>query len=374
MMIEKLLIEKEAESYPMTERLLSKLRNRLVHDTCEPTDEGLDKGTLRALAFPGEFLKPCPGTKSYICCGYQILNIGTNCPLDCSYCILQAYVNLPSLRVFVNLEQKLEEIGAALDRSSGRIYRLGTGEFTDSLALDPWTEWSRFLPPFIRQRRNAVLEFKTKTCCTDGLILASPVRDRIVVSWSLNSPFVAAREEHGAPAIRKRLEAARICQREGFALGFHFDPLIHHPHWKQHYLETLEMLDRMIDPARVIWMSLGCFRFMPQLKPIIRKRHRRTHILDGEFVPGLDGKMRYFKPMRIEMYAFMKQQLDAWHKDLGLYLCMESDEIWQKAMGWSPGDSKGLARYLDMRALKHFPSLAEADPRNERESTFEKSR
>jgi spore photoproduct lyase len=360
-MIERLIIEKEAESYPMTGRILSKLRSRLVPESGGlPAAEGLDKGTLRALSFPGEFLKPCPGTKSYICCGYQILNIGTNCPLDCSYCILQAYVNLPSLRIYVNFEEKLEEIGAFLDRSPTPVFRLGTGEFTDSLALDPWAGWSRFLPTFIQQRRNAVLEFKTKTCRIKDL-LASPVRDRIIVSWSLNSPYIAAREEHGAPAIRKRLEAARLCQREGFVLGFHFDPLIRHSHWKRHYLETLEMLDRMIDPARVIWMSLGCFRFMPLLKSVIRKRHQGTEILDGEFVLGLDGKMRYFKPVRIEMYAFMKQQLDAWHRDLGLYLCMESSEVWQKAMGWSPGDSEGLARYLDMRTMKFFPELKGAD-------------
>jgi spore photoproduct lyase len=284
------------------------------------------------------------------------LNVGTNCPLDCSYCILQAYFNQPSLRVFVNLEQKLEEIGLFLDQNRNRMFRLGTGEFTDSLALDPYAEWSRLLPGFIRQRRNAVLEFKTKTDLIQGLLSAN-VRDRIVVSWSLNSPFIAAREEHGAPSIRKRLEAARACQKEGFVVGFHFDPIIEHPDWERHYLETIEMMNRMIDPARVIWVSLGCFRFMPELKAVIRKRHPGTRVLDGEFVPGLDGKMRYFKPIRIELYRFMKQNLHEWSRDLGLYLCMESDEVWRKALDWSPGDSNGLSRYLDDRAVKLFPEL-----------------
>jgi len=360
-MVEKLFIEKGAEPYAMTERILSKLQDLLVADVEPPPAADPDKGTLRLLAFPGEFLKPCPGTKSYICCGYQILNVGTNCPLDCSYCILQAYFNQPSLRVFVNLEQKLEEIGVLLDQSRDRIFRLGTGEFTDSLALDPYAEWSRFLPVFIRERRNAVLEFKTKTERTQGL-LSSQVRDRIVVSWSLNSPFIAATEEHGAPSVRKRLEAARACQEQGFVVGFHFDPIIEHPDWQGRYLETIEMMDRMIDPARVIWVSLGCFRFMPQLKPVIRKRHPGSRVLDGEFVPGLDGKMRYFKPIRIELYRFMKQNLDQWSRDLGLYLCMESDEVWRKALGWSPGDSGGLGRYLDGRAMKLFPELANPSP------------
>jgi spore photoproduct lyase len=355
-MIERLLVEESAKAHPMSERILSKLRDRLVIDAPAPPPEDPDKRTLRLLSFPGEFLKPCPGTKTYICCGYQILNVGTNCPLDCSYCILQAYINQPSLRVFVNLEEKLEEIGFFLDHHSTRIFRLGTGEFTDSLALDTYTGWSGFLPAFIRERRNAVLEFKTKTDRIEGL-LSSAHRNRIVVSWSLNSLFIAAREEHGAPAIRKRLEAARTCQEEGFVVGFHFDPIIQHPDWERHYRKTIDMMEEMIDPTRVIWISLGCFRFMPHLKPVIRKRHPASRILDGEFVTGLDGKMRYFKPIRIDLYRFMKQKLDEWCGDLGLYLCMESDEVWQKSLGWSPGNSSGLSRYLDDRAVKFFPEL-----------------
>ena len=40
----------------------------------------------------GDSLKPCPGTdRSYICCNYWVLNQATNCPIDCSYCILQYY-------------------------------------------------------------------------------------------------------------------------------------------------------------------------------------------------------------------------------------------------------------------------------------------
>lgn len=340
----------------MTSGILSKLRDPFGTDPFKTPLKDPEKSVLRLVSYPGEFLKPCPGTKSYICCGYQILNVGFNCPMDCSYCILQAYFNDSSVRVFVNLEEKLEDIGNCLDQNKKRIFRLGTGEFTDSLALDPYTGWTRFLPSFIKHRQNALLEFKTKTNSIKGL-LASENRDRIVVSWSVNSPFIAAREEHGAPGVRTRLEAARACQEAGFVVGFHFDPIIEHSEWERYYLETIEMLKELIDPTRVIWVSLGCLRYMPGLKPIIRKRHKGSQILNGEFVPGLDGKMRYFKPIRIKLYRFMKQRLDEWYKDLGLYLCMESDEVWHKSMGWSPGNSKGLRRYLDTRAVLFFHEL-----------------
>jgi spore photoproduct lyase len=76
--------------------------------------------------------------------------------------------------------------------------------------------------------------------------------------------------------------------------------------------------------------------------------------MDGEFIPGLDGKMRYIKPVRIEMYAFMKATLSRWGVEHGIYLCMESSDVWRKALGWSPESSEGLSRYLDNRARAVF--------------------
>lgn len=358
--IKRVQVDQDAGVYPQTSRILNRL-DGLPAEKVKSRDEtregpaflDMEKETLRLLPFQGEFLKPCPGTNGYICCGYQILNVGTNCPLDCSYCILQAYFNQTSLRVFVNLESKLEEIGQFIDKSPETIFRIGTGEFTDSLALEPITGWAQFLLPFFANRKNAALELKTKTDQIQGLV-SSRWRERIIVSWSLNSPSLASREEQGAPSIRKRLMAARRCQTEGFTLGFHFDPLIQHPGWKEEYLRTLEMMDRYIDPKGIIWISLGSLRYMPLLKTIIRKRHPKTHILDGEFVPGLDGKMRYYKPIRIDMYHFMGTMLKEWHKGPGVYLCMESEEVWQESLGCSPGDSEGLSFYLDERVRKVF--------------------
>ncbi len=358
--IKQVLVEEGARDYPQSSRILKRLKGLPVEEVRSsdearggPASSNMEKETLRLLSFRGEFLRPCPGTTGYICCGYQILHVGTNCPLDCSYCILQAYFNQPSLRIFVNLENNLEQIGELIDGNPDKIYRIGTGEFTDSLALEPITGWTEILFPFFAGRKNAVLELKTKTDQIQG-VLSSKWRDRIIVSWSLNSPSVASKEEQSAPSIKKRLLAARRCQAEGFTVGFHFDPLIQHLGWKEEYMRTLEMMDRYMDPKGIIWISLGCLRYMPLLKGIIRKRHPRTHILDGEFVPGIDGKMRYFKPIRIDMYRFMGEMLQQWHEELGIYLCMESDEVWQKGLEWSPGNSEGLSLYLDERVHEAF--------------------
>ena len=216
--LRRILVEDGANGSPSAQRILKKLNGIPVErmspgGLLQDHELGMDKTSLGLVSFPGEFFKPCPGTKGYICCGYHILHAGTNCPFDCSYCILQAYFNQPSLRVFVNLEEKLPQIAQEIDRHPDEIFRIGTGEFTDSLALDPITGWSQVLIPFISRRKNAVLELKTKSDRIEGLF-AAPFRKGVVVSWSLNSPHISSREEHGAPGIRKRLEAARREDRE----------------------------------------------------------------------------------------------------------------------------------------------------------------
>jgi len=353
--IKNVIVEEGTHKSPMTRQITERLpHGSFAKSPGASAGDSMGKDTLHLLSYKGEFLKPCPGTKEYICCGYQILNVATNCPLDCSYCILQSYfLNQPYLRIHVNLEEKLPGILASLDRDPERIVRVGTGEFADSLALDSLACWTDILMKPFSLRKNAVLEFKTKTNRIEGLI-SSPYRGRIIVSWSLNSPLISATEEKGAATLKQRLEAARRCQAEGFVVSFHFDPLIPHKGWREGYLKTIDLMDRYLKPEGIIWISMGSFRFMPDLKPIIRRRHPQTSILDGEFITGLDGKARYFKPIRIELYQFMREHLEEWYSDLGLYLCMESDEIWRKSMGWTPEDSEGLKGFLDDRVVRIF--------------------
>lgn len=354
--IQRVVVGEGARDYPLTSSVLRNLSGVPVTETSKtegPLELMGDKTTLELAVNKGAVLKPCPGTRGYICCGYQILNVATNCPLDCAYCVLQAYFQENHVKCFVNIFDYLKLICKQIDDQPWRIFRVGTGEFTDSLALDPIMGWTELLIPPFSKRKNAVLEFKTKTVAVEGLLRLGE-RKNVVLAWSLNSPYMISREEHRVAGLRERLQAAKRCQSEGYVLGFHFDPMVCHDAWEEGYLRAVEMLDAFLKPEGIIWISLGSLRFMPSLKPILRKRHPRSCVLDGELVRGLDGKMRYFKPIRIELYARMKELLDAWSRDLGLYLCMESDDVWRQSFGWSPGCTEGLSHYLDGRASRFF--------------------
>lgn len=301
----------------------------------------------------GDFLRECPGTKNYLCCGYWVLRVAENCPFSCNYCVLQGYYSHNNMVIFNNYSQVISKLINVLDENKDRIYRIGTGEFTDSLALPQMWNWNKRLIPILAKRSNVLLELKTKSINIKELIRIKE-RKNIVVSWSLNSPYVWELEEKGTPPIEQRIRAAKVCQEEGFVIGLHFDPIFEYKGWKEDYIRVIEMLSESLDPKKIIWISLGTIRFMPEVSEKIRKSRHKSLVLAGEYVLGIDGKFRLFKPIRIKLYQFFYDQLSNWYQDLGIYLCMESKDIWKYSLGWEPKDSSNVANYLDNRKKLFF--------------------
>jgi spore photoproduct lyase len=317
-----------------------------------PDPIGVGKKNLLLTRSYGRRLKPCPGTSNHICCGYYVINAVTNCPMDCSYCVLQGYLNNPFLTVYTNWDELLQEIESFLSGHPQFLPRLGTGELSDSLALDSIFLLSPVLIPFFAERNNAILELKTKSAEVDKLLHLDH-RGKTVISWSLNPSQMIEEEERRTASLEERIDAAKKCQTMGYPIGFHFDPIIHYVGWEKGYQETIFSLFNRIDPKRVAWISLGGFRYPPQLKGIAMERFPKTGVFLGELFPGKDAKFRYLKEIRVEMYQKMVEWLRAVDPNLFIYLCMESKEVWEKVFGWSPSGS-GHLNHLFEKRLKEF--------------------
>ena len=63
--------------------------------------------------------------------------------------------------------------------------------------------------------------------------------------------------------------------------------------------------------------------------------------------------MRYFKPLRINLYRQIIACIREHAPDTVVYLCMEDEEVWRKSLGFAPDDAGGLAQMLDRSAAKH---------------------
>jgi spore photoproduct lyase len=191
-----------------------------------------------------------------------------------------------------------------------------------------------------------VLELKTKTTHIASL-LEHDYSGSFIVSWSLNAAAVCAREEKGTAPPADRIRAAGTLVERGYRVGFHFDPLIVHDGWQDGYRDTVELLKSSIPPERIAWISIGSLRFMPRLKAIAQADFPDTAIYTGEFVPGLDNKMRYLQEIRLELYAHLASLLRGYSAKIPLYFCMESPHVWRRVLGASPGSNWELKRFLD---------------------------
>ncbi len=295
----------------------------------------------------GTFFKPCPGTREYQCCDYQVLNIGMGCPMDCVYCILQAYLNNPWISFFVNIDDLMAELDQGMAAAGDQFFRIGTGEFTDSLALDSLTGLSAHLVKYMSRQKNGVLELKTKSAVIANLKNLDH-RGRTIVAWSLNSPPIMAAEEIRTASLDERLQAAAECADWGYKLAFHFDPIIYHEGWEDGYKKTIKTLFARVPADRIAWISLGALRYLPSLKHIATNRFPASRFFYEEFIDGLDGKSRYFRDVRVAMYKLIADELAKYvAPKTCVYFCMENEAIWQEVFGFSPQEKGGLGVMLD---------------------------
>lgn len=298
----------------------------------------------------GPFIKPCPCSPGAVSCGYFNIHLQSGCPFDCSYCILQAYLEDKTKAVFYTNWPDLRDELAAFLASRPRA-RLGTGELSDSLAYEAAFPSAARISELFRDFPAAVFEFKTKSDAIGSLLDIEEPPANIVVSWSLNPAALARREEHLAPALSRRLRALAAVQEKGYKVGIHFDPLVLFPGWRKQYRGLIAALARVLRPGRVAWWSLGALRFPPELRKHILRRPG-SQLFWGELIEGADKKYRYFTPLRLELFRFIRDEIRSRvSRDIPLYLCMEDAAVWEEILPEAKADEEAINSRLHRSAL-----------------------
>jgi spore photoproduct lyase len=296
-------------------------------------------------------VRTCPGTPKHVCCGYRTIDLIEGCPLSCSYCILRGYLNNPGITVRGNTGAIIEEIDRAIALEKTHLLRFGTGELSDSLALDRRLDVSRPIVRFFGERKGALLELKSKWASIDHL--RSCLNPYTVVSFSVAPQKIINEEEKRTSPLVKRLEALRKAQDWGCFVGLHLDPVIIYEGFERDYADLIDHIALIVDLKKVIWVSMGLLRFVPQLMSRFIGE-RRHNLLWGELIRGEDGKFRYIKAERVKTYRMLWRLLREKEPGLFIYLCMERAGVWEQVGDTGVGTSEELTALFDRRIEEFY--------------------
>lgn len=306
--------------------------------------------TLVLTAIKGEIVKKCPGTHGHICCNYHVINQYIGCPIGCSYCILQGYLNQPFTVINVDIETIFEALEQIEKQAPDRVIRIGTGELGDSLVYDHLTHFSDDFIHFFQGKDKFIFEFKTKSVNVERL-LQYRNSGNIVVGFSINPDIFRETEEGDAAPIEARIKTAERLAQLGYRIALHFDPIVPLKDAGERYGELIKRIFSSLKVEDIAWISLGTFRYTTELKSKMEYNYRDSPLLSQEFMLCADEKFRYFRPIRVALYRMLIRLLKDIDLFLPIYLCMESPEVWLDTLGFLPGCAQSMEFLFQRRGV-----------------------
>ncbi len=85
------------------------------------------------------------------------------------------------------------------------------------------------------------------------------------------------------------------------------------------------------------------------------ERFPGSSVFLDEFVPGVDGKMRYIKKIRQRLYQNVQQRLEKLAPQIPTYLCMEKSSLWNNSMPHQPQNAPEMEGLLLKSLGERFP-------------------
>jgi len=184
-----------------------------------------------------------------------------NCIYDCRYCFLQGMYNSANYVLFTNTNDFFDEFDQCVNqhRESVVFY---SGYDSDSLALEPLSNFVDQYIPWFAKHPEAVLEVRTKSTQIRRFFHHDPL-ENCVVAMSFTPEEIHQGFEDKVPSIEKRIEALGRLQDYGWPVALRFEPLIYEPGIFESYGKLFEMLFSRLDETRIHSVSSGMFR-MPR--------------------------------------------------------------------------------------------------------------
>jgi|GEM_PF-3290414 len=326
-------VEKGCESYKKGREILSKLSHFILVESEEAFIKILKEKNIsftqeKEYCFigikRGKFLKEYYLDKGFKAIHEELyLSYENNCPMNCLYCYLREYYQDGAIRFYVNFEDMFLELDEVKNKT------ISCGIVNDSLACENLTGALGDLLAYFKNRADLTLEIRSKHTQIKRLIETEPLNN-VEIAFTFSPSEIVTQYEPKTATFDKRLECAKALQKVGYKIGLRFDPLIYCENFEEVYTSMLERVFSELDVSLISNIGIGTLRYRKGLKAEVLKSHK-TDLFFKNFVIGVDGKERYFKPIRIYMYKTLINKIREFG-DFELYLGMESEYIWQEVL------------------------------------------
>lgn len=336
--VKRVVVAEEARQHPGTDRILGRLgEHDIPREKSLPDREGesinkrfrAEKQTLYIRLNRGSFIKPWESPASIVGRDEWCLTPVEGCPLDCSYCYLQDYLDRPLIQVFANQSEMADHVRKFMqDPPEEPPLFFSLGELSDGLFLEPVMKsvpriWDVF------RDEEAKIEIRSKSHHVHDLARQLNPHPSGVFTWTLSPSGFDQRNEMLTSPLEDRLAAMRHMLDAGFRVSARIDPILLEDGWLDRYAGLVKKMDRNFDLGDLTFILLGVFRFPKGFDRTMEKRFSNRDFLRDEFVEGPDGKLRYPRGRRTDVY----RQLGDLVRDYGgdPTLCMEPDYVWEDA-------------------------------------------
>jgi len=265
---------------------------------------------------------PLPKERTNVVCPHFLeLKWAYGCPYDCAWCYLKGTFRFqpngtspvvkPYEKIELHTRRFLEEV------KTPEI--LNTGEIADSLMHEAAElPFSKFIIPIFETQELHKVLFLTKSSSVKNLLEIEP-HNQAIISFSLNAIPVAKRWEK-APAVLKRIEAAKKVFDAGYEVRIRIDPMVPVDNWRKYYLQLVDILFDNLMPERI---TLGSLRGLQStINGCTDKSWVRYLAESSNWGKKIDFETRY------RIYSTIIKQLKSKYSFNKVALCKETVQMW----------------------------------------------
>jgi len=281
----------------------------------------------------------CKTPFDIVCPRFWELKWIVGCPWNCSYCYLQGTLfgrkNLIKRKPLNKVVNELDRLFKWATEEKLQIL-LNSGEVADSCAVvSAFSEFLKVCSPLLKSygvHKVLLVTKGGKREIKPLLDLPYCYRRFYITSFSINAIPVAKKYEKGPPNVLERIEAAKLCQENGYEVRIRLDPIIPVEGWKKAYDELIDFMFSIyeLQPSRI---TLGTLRGLLKTIRFTNDKSWLIYLQNGEKT-GWGLKMPENK--RIEVYSYVLDSIRRYHnKDTAL--CKETTRIWKMLNLQPPG-------------------------------------